>query len=237
MTRRRWMVDGVEGNRAWLQGDHAAHLVRVLRACLGQEFDLATPNGVFLGRVTSLGEDRVEFELGEAIRVASLPEVMLVLAIFKFDRLEWAIEKATELGVVRIQPVVASRTEKHLAAAAAKRVERWRRIALQATEQSRRAAAPQVLDPCSLEDVCSLPATTRVVLAESETRLPWTQTLLSHPTGGSVALAVGPEGGWTAAEVQVFQRAGWVSASLGPTILRAETAVIAALAVVMAELQ
>jgi 16S rRNA (uracil1498-N3)-methyltransferase len=93
------------------------------------------------------------------------------------------------------------------------------------------------MDPCTLEDVCRLPAATRVVLAESETRLPLTQTLLSHPTGGSVALAIGPEGGWTAAEGQMFKRAGWVAASLGPTILRAETAAIAALAVVMAELQ
>lgn len=231
------MVDGVEGTRAWLLGDHAAHLVRVLRTRLGQEFDLATPQGVFLGRVTSLGEDRVEFEIGESIRVASLPEVTLVLAIFKFDRMEWAIEKATELGVARIQPVIASRTERRLAAASTKRVERWRRIALQAAEQSRRSAAPQVTDPGKLDDVRNVSTATRIVLAEGEGQPPLNQALLSHRAGGSVALAVGPEGGWTEAETQLFQHSGWVSASLGPTILRAETAVIAALAVVMAELQ
>jgi len=80
-------------------------------------------------------------------------------------------------------------------------------------------------------------AATRILLAESKTRLLLTQALLSHSTGSALALAVGPEGGWTAGEIQSFHRAGWISASLGPTILRAETAAIAGLSVVMAELQ
>jgi 16S rRNA (uracil1498-N3)-methyltransferase len=237
MTRRRWLVDGVEGTRAWLTGEHAAHLARVLRARVGQEFDLATPQGVFIGRVVSSKEDRVEFELGDPVSAFVLPEVTVLLAVFKFDRMEWAIEKATELGVANIVPIVASRTEKHLAAAAEKRVERWRRIAVQAAEQSRRAGPPKIVDSCRLDQALTASGATRLVLAESETQLPLTQALLSHPAGGAVALAVGPEGGWTADEIRSFHRAGWTSASLGPTILRAETAAIAALSVVMAELQ
>jgi 16S rRNA (uracil1498-N3)-methyltransferase len=198
---------------------------------------LATPQGVFLGRVTSVLEDRVEFDLSDSILPLHLPDVTLVLAIFKFDRLEWAIEKATELGSVRILPVVAARTEKHLGAAAGKRIERWRRIVLQAAEQARRSSPPEVLDPCTADRVFQLEAGTRVLLAESEKELPLKRALLQHASGSSLALAVGPEGGWTAGEVQKFQQAGWISATLGPTILRAETAAIAALAVVMAELQ
>ena len=87
--------------------------------------------------------DRVEFELGEEIATASSAQVTIALAIFKFDRMEWAIEKCTELGVARIVPVIASRTETHLATAAVKRAERWRRIALQASEQSRRISPPK----------------------------------------------------------------------------------------------
>jgi len=237
MTRRRWLVDGVEGTRAWLTGEHAAHLARVLRARVGQEFDLATGQVVFVGHVVSVKEDRVEFELGNPVSAFSLPEVTLVVAIFKFDRFEWAIEKATELGVARIMPVIAARTEKHLAAAAEKRVERWRRIAVQATEQSRRAGPPKIAAPCKVDEGLVLLAATRILLAESKTRLLLTQALLSHSTGSALALAVGPEGGWTAGEIQSFHRAGWISASLGPTILRAETAAIAGLSVVMAELQ
>jgi 16S rRNA (uracil1498-N3)-methyltransferase len=237
MTRRRWLVDGVEGARAWLTGEHAAHLARVLRARVGQEFDLATGHGVFVGRVTSVEEDRVEFELGEPVPALALPEVAVLLAVFKFDRMEWAIEKATELGVACIVPVIAARTEKHLAVAAEKRVERWRRIAVQAAEQSRRTGPPTIADLCKLDQGLASSAATRIVLAEVETGLLLTQALLSHPAGGAVALAVGPEGGWTADEMQSFHRAGWISASLGPTILRAETAAIAGLSVVMAELQ
>jgi 16S rRNA (uracil1498-N3)-methyltransferase len=237
MTRRRWLVDGVDGVRAWLTGEHAAHLARVLRARVGQEFDLATAQGVFVGRVVSVKEDRVEFELGDPVPAFVLPGVTVLLAIFKFDRMEWAIEKATELGVACIVPVVASRTEKHLAVASEKRVERWRRIGLQAAEQARRAGPPEIAAPCKLDEALVSSAATRVVLAESEKQLLLAQALLAHPAGGAVALAAGPEGGWTQGEVQQFQNAGWISVSLGPTILRAETAAIAGLSVVMAELQ
>jgi 16S rRNA (uracil1498-N3)-methyltransferase len=144
MTRRRFIADEVSGDRAALVGEHADHLVRVLRTRVGQEFDIATGDAVRRGRVASVGDGRVEFELAEEVSAASLSEITLVLAVFKFDRMEWAIEKCTELGVSRIVPVIARRTDAHLAAASAKRVERWRRIARQAAEQSRRAAPPEI---------------------------------------------------------------------------------------------
>src|SRR5207237_2408773 len=147
MTRRRWIADEVSGNRAALTGSHAAHLARVLRARIGQEFDIASGSNIRRGRITSIDNDRVEFELGEHIPAVAVPNVTLALSIFKFDRMEWAIEKCTELGATRIVPVIASRTETHLAAAASKRVERWQRIARQASEQSRRYSPPQIDQP------------------------------------------------------------------------------------------
>src|SRR5271169_2470726 len=136
MTRRRWIADEVTGDTAALVGEHAAHLARVLRAEVGQEFDIATGAGVRPGTITSILEDRVEFALGQAREVKATPKITLALAIFKFDRMEWAIEKCTELGVARIVPVIARRSDAHLAAAAAKRRERWQRIVRQASEQS-----------------------------------------------------------------------------------------------------
>src|ERR1700678_1787638 len=135
MTRRRWIADEVSENHAALVGDHSDHLLRVLRARVGQEFDVSTGPTVRRGRITSLTADRVEFELGEEVSSARLAEITLLLAIFKFDRMEWAIEKCTELGVSRIVPVIARRTDSHLAAASSKRVERWQRIARPASEQ------------------------------------------------------------------------------------------------------
>jgi 16S rRNA (uracil1498-N3)-methyltransferase len=232
--RRRFIADEVSGDHAALLGEHADHLIRVLRVRVEQEFDIVTGEAVRRGRITSLTSDRVEFELSEEIVAAGLIEITLVLAIFKFDRMEWAIEKCTELGVARIVPMIARRTDFHLAAASAKRAERWRRIARQAAEQSRRSAPPEIQAPIKLSEAVSLKAALRIVLAESEE-----QTLLRDVVkseAAEVLLAVGPEGGWTPDELQSFQQAGWVSASLGSTILRAETAAIAATAVVASAL-
>jgi 16S rRNA (uracil1498-N3)-methyltransferase len=236
MTRRRWIAEEFSGNHAALTGDHADHLLRVLRARVGQEFDIATGSVVRRGRVVTVDEGRVEFELGEELPAASTPMVTLLLAIFKFDRMEWAIEKCTELGVSRIVPVIARRTDAHLASAAAKRAERWRRIALQASEQSRRTLPPEIAAPIKLQEAANLATDAlRIVLAESERQTPLRDILASH-SAGDIHLAIGPEGGWAADELQVFQKSGWISASLGPTILRAETAAIAATAIVVSEL-
>lgn len=236
MARRRFIADEVSGTRAALIRNHADHLVRVLRARVGQDFDIATGEAVRRGRIVSVENSRVEFDLGEEVSSADLAEVTLVLAVFKFDRMEWAIEKCTELGVSRIVPVVARRTDSHLAAAAAKRVERWQRIAWQASEQSRRAAPPEIAAPVKVSEALTFPATLRIVLAESEARTLLRDLVKPNAVAGGVVLAVGPEGGWTEDELQSFQKAGWISASLGSTILRAETAAMAATAVVASAL-
>ena len=235
MTRRRWIADEISGNHAALTGRHADHLTTVLRARLGQEFDIATPDGVRRGRITRLDQDRVEFELGEPVPAVAFPNLTLALSIFKFDRMEWAIEKCTELGVMRMVPVIAQRTEPRLAAAAAKRVERWQRIARQASEQSRRPAPPEILPPVKLKEAVALPGSTRVLLAESEpdARL---ADVLDSDRSGEIVLALGPEGGWTDSELAAFRDAGWKFASLGTTILRAETAAIAAAAISVSKL-
>ena len=231
MTRRRWIADEVSGDRAALVGEHAGHLVRVLRARVGEDFDIATGVVVRRGRITSVADDRVEFELSEEVSAAGLSEITLILAIFKFDRMEWAIEKCTELGVSRIVPAIARRTDIHLAAASAKRVERWQRIARQASEQSRRAAPPKIVAPIKVAEALNFPAALRIVLAESEDRTLLRDEVKPQAANYGIVLAVGPEGGWTEHELQSFQQAGWISASLGNTILRAETAAMAATAI------
>jgi 16S rRNA (uracil1498-N3)-methyltransferase len=231
MTRRRWIADEFSGDTAALTGDHAGHLMRVLRARVGQEFDIVTGAATRRGRVTSITEDRVAFELGEIIPGNATAKLTLVLAVFKFDRMEWAIEKCTELGVARIIPVIARRTEAHLASAALKRVQRWRRIVLQASEQSRRMAPPEIADPIKLRDAVSSSCVLRILLAESEQQTMLRDVLAANEPANGIVLAVGPEGGWTEDELQLFRNERWIFASLGRTILRAETAAIAAVAI------
>jgi 16S rRNA (uracil1498-N3)-methyltransferase len=234
MTRRRFIADEAERDRAVLLGEHAAHLAKVLRAQVGQQFDIATDGSVRRGEITGVSPDRVDFILHEPVDAVtrSQREVTLLLSIFKFDRMEWAIEKAVELGVATIVPVIARRTETHLASAAEKRVERWRRIAREASQQSRRGSEPEIASPLKLQDAIASQSGTRVVLSEHESpdRISLKQ-ILQQNFSDQLMLAIGPEGGWTQEELELFKKNEWRFASLGSTVLRAETAAIAALAV------
>jgi len=235
MTRRRWIADEVSENHAALLGEHADHLIRALRARVGQEFDVATGSAVRRGRITSIHDGRVDLELGEEVCAHCSANVTLLLSIFKFDRMEWAIEKCTELGVAKIVPVIARRTDAHLAAASAKRVERWRKIALQAAEQSRRSAVAEIPTPMRVQEAVKLAGAPRILLNESEQEDSLREVLSAYRGENEILLAIGPEGGWAEGERQLFINEGWISASLGPTILRVETAAIAATAITMTE--
>jgi len=236
MTRRRWIADEYTAQSAALTGGNAAHLGRTLRARVGQEFDVACGERVYRATVSAVADERVEFALGDEVMAGGeVVPVRLLLAVFKFDRMEWAIEKCTELNVSSIVPVIARRTEKHLAQAAERRVERWRRIAHEAAQQSRRLAVPEITSPQKLSDAVQCEAETKIVLAENERGTTLSEVLRSREIQ-SLALAVGPEGGWTSDELSDFARAGWIAVSLGETILRAETAAIAGMAVAVAEL-
>jgi 16S rRNA (uracil1498-N3)-methyltransferase len=232
MTRRRWIADEVSGNRAALVGEHARHLSLVVRARVGQEFDISTGTEVRRARVSSILPHRVEFDLGEIITPVPDFPITVAISVFKFDRMEWAIEKSTELGVARIVPVIAARTASHLATAAAKRVARWKRIAQQAAEQSRRLSPPEIAHPIKFNELLAMTANARIVLSEMEDRLMLKDAI--PRSASSLLLAFGPEGGWQVDELAAFGENRWTSASLGNTILRAETAVIAAIAVVNA---
>ncbi len=122
-----------------MEGGAAHHLGRVLRAQTGQLYELSDGEQVWLGRIENVSRDRIQFDLVEQLPVVH-PDVnvTLLLAVVKFDAFEWAIEKATELGVSTIVPLAAERSEKALLAAAAKRADRWKKILLEASQQSRR---------------------------------------------------------------------------------------------------
>lgn len=233
--RRRWIADAVSPatghpTHAALTGVQANHLARVLRAEPGQVFDVVAAGFLHRAEITAVTPDRVDFVLHEELESDSALPIDLYVAVFKFDHFEWGIEKATELGVANIIPVLARRTEKHLAQAAIKRVERWRRIAQESAQQSRRTSIPQVADPAPLRSaLASATAPLRILLSETEQE----RSLLSAlaPAPESLALAIGPEGGWAPDEMALFTQHAWTHVTLGPRILRAETAAIAALAI------
>jgi 16S rRNA (uracil1498-N3)-methyltransferase len=280
MTRRRFIADTWTATTATLTGDQALHLARVLRATPGQIYDIVANGFLHRAEIATVAEDSVTFILHEELESNAALPLHLLLAVFKFDHMEWAIEKATELGIARITPILARRTEKHLAQSALKRSERWRRIALEASKQSRRTDIPEIADPIPLKQALETETTpTRILLSETEQTTTLTDALENSSTGtnnqgilnpgtkdrvphpsqshrepGSPAsasargdgeewdveplpmqithaIAIGPEGGWAPEEISLFTQHQWQPVTLGPRILRAETAAIAAIAI------
>lgn len=239
--RRRFFVEGFEGGRAALRGEQAGHLGRVLRARPGQLCELSDGQTVWLGRVERVAPEVVEFALVERVPArAPALSVTLLLSIIKFDRFEWCLEKAAELGVTEIQPLAAARSETALGAAAAKRARRWEKILLESAQQARRLGPPR-LDSTArpAEAFPKAGAAVRPSRDESPLKLllseraeaPALRRAIEGKRARSVVLAIGPEGGWTGEEFAAARAAGFAEASLGGHILRTETAVIAALAI------
>ena len=225
---------------ATLRGDAAYHLGRVLRAETGQLYELSDGQCVWLARTESVGRDEVRFSLVEPLPASvAAVGIELLLAIVKFDRFEWALEKATELGAEEITPLAAERSEKGLIAAAGKRAERWKRILAESAQQARRLRIPALKDaakPCDGFHASSAPL--KLLLSERAGARPLREVLepvASARCSGDIArvtIAIGPEGGWTEAEFASAATCEFVEVALGANILRTETAVCAALAAV-----
>ncbi len=239
--RRRFFVDNFSHGAARMEGAAAHHLANVLRAEPGQLYELSDGRELFLARVERVARDRVEFALVEALPApAAQLQVTLLLSLVKFDRFEWALEKATELGAEIVIPLAAERSEKKLIEAAVKRADRWETRSSSNRRSERAASRPPQLRPAQrpAEAFRAQNAGTRILLSERPQAPPLRQRFEAQSAQrqndnasvpAKIALAVGPEGGGTEAEFAAATAAGFSEASLGDLILRTETAAIAAL--------
>ncbi len=233
MARRLFYVDEITGRSAYLRGETAQHLRKVLRAERGQKYEVSDGASLWLAEIEDFGKDMVQFSLLEAIEAVVPPaRVHLYAALIKFDHFEWILEKATELGVERITPVYSLRVEKGLDQAALKRMERWRRILLESGQQARRLSPPALDEPVKLAAALAAENPLRLWLEEARGARPILEAL--PPSMPEAALLCGPEGGWDDRERAEANAAGWTAISLGPQVLRAETAALAALSVLSA---
>ena len=227
-------MDAVRSGVAELRGDEARHLTRVLRVEVGQQFEISDNQSAFLAEISEARGERVVFRVIEALDAPAPPvRIALCAALIKFDRFEWMIEKATELGVERIIPVEAARSERGLFEASRKRSERWVRIARESSQQSRRVRIPEILPAIPFEKSLAEEADHRYFLDE-DTAPPLLKVVpAERPNSNRIAVLIGPEGGWTNSERQLAMSARWQPASLGPQVLRAETAASAAIAILV----
>jgi 16S rRNA (uracil1498-N3)-methyltransferase len=236
MARRRFFVPEIRRGAAELTGRDAEHLVRVLRAEVGQLYELSDNRDLYLARIEIAGKSLVSFRILEQLDApAATVRLSLIAALIKFDRFEWLVEKATELGVSLIQPLESARTEPGLTLAARKRHPRWEKIALEASQQSRRVHLPKIQPVAPFAAALTVHANVRLLLDEDPAAAPIVERLPEQRSLSDCgALLSGPEGGWTDDERQRAIEAGWLPCSLGATILRAETAGIAGLAILQA---
>ena len=237
MARRRFFVSEIRRGAAELTGQDAEHLVRVLRVEAGQVFEISDNQDVYLAQVETARRSSVSFRVLE--KLPSLPasvHITVLAALIKFERFEWLVEKATELGATVIQPIDTVRTERGLAEASRRRSARWERIAREASEQSRRAHLPDIHPVIGFMAAVDVKADVRLLLDENrDAAEPVFRALPSERVPEArVALLLGPEGGWTDDERQKAVDTGWRPCSLGSTVLRAETAALSAIAIVQA---
>ncbi len=227
MALRRVFVERIEGSEALATGRSAHHLVRSARLHPGEVVEVSDQSRAYRAVTMACSPNEVRFhvqeELPEPARVASLDAA---LAIIRFPRFEWAVEKLTELGVRSVTPIVAARSDTKLVAASTKRVERWRRIAFEAAQQARRLAAATVTEPTAFDRFARNCASELRIIGR-----PGGPPVQAPSSGGSWAFLVGPEGGWTEAEERLATECGFMPAGLGVTVLRSETAAVALAAV------
>jgi 16S rRNA (uracil1498-N3)-methyltransferase len=226
-------ADEAGAGRARILGETAEHLRRVLRVEIGQQYEISDRRRLYLGRVCGLPKGTVEFELTDVLPARRQgAQITVYAALVKFDRFEWMLEKCSELGVETFVPIVAARSEAGLDKAAGKRHPRWMRICEESGQQCRRVR-PMTLNSCtSLAVAIKSPADTRLFLDEAGGT-----PLLANVQNemGPYSLCTGPEGGWTPSERESAVEAGWQAVTLGESILRAETATLAAVSQIQGE--
>jgi len=224
MSERFFVTPPITGERATLVGDEARHLAAVMRASVGDEVALFDGSGAeFTGRISTIGKLAVELAIIERREISrELPfQLTLAVALPKGDRQKWLVEKATELGVTRLVPLV---TERGVAQPVESAIERLRRSVIEASKQCGRNVLLEIATPATAHEFFgSAPAAAIRIIADPSGGPLGAIAAQSQP----IIASIGPEGGFTDSELAAARTAGWLVMSLGPRILRVETAAIA----------
>lgn len=234
---RRFFIEKIEKPAVTIRGDEAYHMLKVLRMVAGDFFYLIDGSGCeYLCRIESIGTDHLVASVGDESAAARVPGVQITLyqAMLKKDNMDLVLQKATELGIAAFVPVLAARCIKR-PDDAAKLAEKYGRIAREAAKQCGRLTIPDIGVLTAIKDLKTiLQRHQTVLLAYEHADIP-IKTRLQGGCPQDIALIIGPEGGFEPGEVQMLLAAGAIECSLGSLILRAETAAIAAVAMILYE--
>ena len=230
----RFFIDTIPDDEAIIKGEDAKHIEKSLRMTVGEKITLCDCLGNdYLGEIAQMSSDFVRVKIMEIKKSFAEPTVKVTLCqgLPKNDKMDWIIQKSVELGVSQIQPMETSRcVSRPDRKAAEKKIARWQKIALEAAKQSGRGIIPKVEPIVSFKKAIQNVEGKKVLFYEGGGEK--IRTLLS-PQDQKVTIFIGPEGGFSQEEVQMVTESGGVPATLGPRILRTETAPLAALTAIM----
>jgi 16S rRNA (uracil1498-N3)-methyltransferase len=234
--------DQIRGKTALIEGSDVNYLKNVMRLKVGDEITVVdTKSREFSSKITSLDKDSVTAEFYFEKHPMSEPKIQFTLAqgLPRSQKMDMIVQKATELGVYRIIPLVTERSIVKLDEERAdSKVERWGKIAKEAAEQSGRLLIPMIDTPKGIKDILSMKTEfdAFIVLWEMEKETSLKTFLRNKPTSGNVLMVIGPEGGLSLSEVDSMKKAGFTTVTIGSRILRTETAAIAVLSMISYEL-
>ena len=211
----------------FIEGDEAKHLAQVLRIQSGATITVFDGLGNFAeARVLSVSKQRIDLmlELAES-KPTPLPEITLAQAIPKGKNMDWIVQKAVELGVSKIQPLVTRNT---IVSPGDEKAEKWRRTALEACKQCAQFTIPVIAEPISFDAWIKSPdpSELKIIASLAENTENFRETLAAHPEIESVTILIGPEGDFTPQETEVALAAGFIPVTLGDLVLRVETATL-----------
>jgi 16S rRNA (uracil1498-N3)-methyltransferase len=227
----------VDGSRGRLSGDEHHHLSRVARLRPGDEVGLFDESGTrYLGRIERIGPDATDVVLlsRESGSVQGV-RLTLVQSVLKAKAMEAVVEKATELGVEAVIPLLSRRSVVRIEGSAGRQIERWGRIALAAAKQCRSGRVPRIVSPLRLERLLAGPSEGERLFLSEHGGTPLREVLAGpgRIRADAASLLVGPEGGWDPDEEAEMAAAGWRPVSLGDAILRADTAAVCGAAMII----
>ena len=239
----RFFVPQLYAEEMYIEGVDARHISKVLRMQPGTQLQIVSDDGVSaLAEITAIDSERVTVRCLEKLAESHEPRVKLVLAqgLAKGEKMDFIIQKAVEMGAYSVIPVAMEHSVVRLdGAKAAKKVERWQKIAESAAKQSKRDIIPQVQPVQSMgEMLAKCTCQTKIIAYECEDRLSLKAALRAAEEAGGIIellLIIGPEGGISEGELEQARQAGAVPVSLGRRILRAETAGLVAISAIFYE--
>ena len=239
----RFFLPQLYAEEMYIEGVDARHISKVLRMQPGDKLQIVSDDGVSaVAEITAIDSERVSVRCLEKLAESHEPRVKLVLAqgLAKGEKMDFIIQKAVEMGAYSVIPVAMEHSVVRLdGAKAAKKVERWQKIAESAAKQSKRDIVPQVQAVQSMgEMLASCTCQTKIIAYECEDRLSLKAALKAAEAAGGISellLIIGPEGGISESELEQARQAGAVPVSLGRRILRAETAGLVAISAIFYE--